>query len=76
MNAYELETFEIIVDGDIANSKTVDFNKDYTKDANAFESFNDVKDYFEKELEEKYDFEITEHKLRFYGYCNQCKQRN
>lgn len=33
-------------------------------------------DYFEAELENKYDFEITEHKLRFYGYCNQCKERN
>jgi Fur family ferric uptake transcriptional regulator len=32
--------------------------------------------YFESELEEKYDFQITEHKLRFYGYCNDCKQRN
>jgi Fur family ferric uptake transcriptional regulator len=33
-------------------------------------------DYFETELEEKYGFEITEHKLRFYGYCSQCRQRN
>lgn len=33
-------------------------------------------DYFEAELEEKYDFQITEHKLRFYGYCKECKQRN
>lgn len=30
--------------------------------------------YFESELEEKYGFEITEHKLRFYGYCNKCKK--
>ena len=33
-------------------------------------------DYFETELEEKYDFEISDHKLRFYGYCKECKQRN
>jgi len=33
-------------------------------------------DYFESELEEKYDFEILDHKLRFYGYCKECKQRN
>lgn len=33
-------------------------------------------DYFEAELEDKYDFEITEHKLRFYGYCSDCRQRN
>jgi Fur family ferric uptake transcriptional regulator len=33
-------------------------------------------DYFESELEEKYNFEITEHKLRFYGYCNECKESN
>ncbi|ADO76990.1 Fur family transcriptional regulator [Halanaerobium praevalens] len=30
--------------------------------------------YFESELEEKYGFEITEHKLRFYGYCDKCKK--
>ena len=31
--------------------------------------------YFEKELEEKYDFEITDHKLTFYGYCSQCREK-
>ena len=32
-------------------------------------------DYFEKELEEKYDFSIVEHKLRFYGYCRECRDK-
>jgi Fur family ferric uptake transcriptional regulator len=37
--------------------------------------FNDQDiDYFESELEEKYNFKITEHKLRFYGYCEKCSQ--
>jgi len=45
------KTFEIIVDGDTANPENVEFNKDYTQAENAFESFKDVKDYFEKELE-------------------------
>jgi len=31
--------------------------------------------YFEKELEEKYNFEITDHKLTFYGYCSQCREK-
>lgn len=31
-------------------------------------------DYFESELEEKYDFVITEHKLRFYGFCKKCRE--
>lgn len=31
-------------------------------------------DYFESELEEKYNFKITEHKLRFYGYCEECQK--
>ncbi|ODS50098.1 MAG: Fur family transcriptional regulator, ferric uptake regulator [Halanaerobium sp. 4-GBenrich] len=30
-------------------------------------------DYLESELEAKYDFKVTEHKLRFYGYCRDCK---
>ncbi len=30
-------------------------------------------EYFEKELESKYDFKITEHKLRFYGLCRECR---
>lgn len=32
--------------------------------------------YFEAELEEKYNFKITEHRLRFYGYCEECQQSN
>ena len=33
--------------------------------------FNDQDiDYFEKELEKKYNFKVTEHKLGFYGYCS------
>ncbi|ADQ14878.1 Fur family transcriptional regulator [Halanaerobium hydrogeniformans] len=32
-------------------------------------------DYFEKELEDKYDFSIDEHKLRFYGYCGDCRDK-
>lgn len=39
--------------------------------------FNDQDiDYFEAELEEKYNFDITEHRLRFYGYCEDCKKEN
>lgn len=39
--------------------------------------FNDQDiDYFETELEEKYNFAITEHRLRFYGYCEKCKKEN
>jgi Fur family ferric uptake transcriptional regulator len=30
-------------------------------------------DYLESELEAKYGFKVTEHKLRFYGYCKDCK---
>lgn len=38
--------------------------------------FNDKDiDYFEKELEKKYDFSVTEHKLSFYGYCSKCRQK-
>lgn len=28
---------------------------------------------FEKELKEKMDFDVTEHKLEIYGYCKDCK---
>ncbi|RCW50505.1 MULTISPECIES: Fur family transcriptional regulator [unclassified Halanaerobium] len=35
--------------------------------------FNDQDlEYFEKKLEIKYNFRITEHKLRFYGLCKEC----
>jgi len=38
--------------------------------------FNDKDiDYFEKELEKKYDFAVTEHKLSFYGYCSECRKK-
>jgi Fur family ferric uptake transcriptional regulator len=38
--------------------------------------FNDQDiDYFEKELEKKYDFKVTEHKLSFYGYCSECRKK-
>ncbi|MCC3143716.1 transcriptional repressor [Halanaerobium sp. Z-7514] len=30
---------------------------------------------FEKELEAKYDFCIDEHKLKFFGYCRECRDK-
>lgn len=30
----------------------------------------------EKLLERKYDFEINEHRLQFYGLCNSCREKN
>ncbi|MGM0409670.1 MAG: Fur family transcriptional regulator [Bacillota bacterium] len=36
--------------------------------------FNDeVLEDFESELENKYDFEIVKHQIKFYGICEECK---
>ncbi len=29
---------------------------------------------FERKLESDYQFEIVEHRIKFYGICNRCKQ--
>ncbi len=37
--------------------------------------FNDqALEDFEKSLEEEYDFNIVEHRLKFYGICQECSQ--
>lgn len=36
--------------------------------------FNDrVLEGFERKLEDEYQFEIVEHRIKFYGLCNKCK---
>ncbi len=38
--------------------------------------FNDnaLKD-FEKHLNKQYDFDVIDHRIKFYGYCSECKGR-
>ncbi|HBM74491.1 MAG TPA: transcriptional repressor [Clostridiaceae bacterium] len=35
----------------------------------------DLLDALEKKVEEKYDFEVTNHILKFFGYCSKCRKR-
>ncbi|WP_027340096.1 Fur family transcriptional regulator [Halonatronum saccharophilum] len=36
--------------------------------------FNDqILEDFEKDLGKKYNFKVTEHKIKFYGYCEECQ---
>ncbi|HKL76083.1 MAG TPA: Fur family transcriptional regulator [Halanaerobiales bacterium] len=38
--------------------------------------FNDeVLEKFEKKVEEKYDFEIVNHQIKFYGICKDCSKK-
>jgi len=38
--------------------------------------FNDeVLEKFEKKVEEKYDFEIVNHQIKFYGICKNCSKK-
>lgn len=39
------------------------------------EVHGDFLDKLELELEERFDFEILDHKLTFYGICSSCKKR-
>lgn len=48
-------------------SKIIDYS-DFMKDEVKF-----LKS-IEKGLSEKYDFEITDHLIQFYGYCSKCKK--
>ncbi|MBM7556137.1 Fur family transcriptional regulator [Halanaerobacter jeridensis] len=37
--------------------------------------FNDeILEDFEQNLQQEYNFEVTEHKMKFYGYCKDCKE--
>lgn len=39
--------------------------------------FNDeVLEKFEKKVEEKYDFEIVNHQIKFYGICKDCSEKD
>lgn len=33
----------------------------------------DLLEQLEQQVEKKYDFSITDHKVKFFGYCNECK---
>jgi Fur family transcriptional regulator, ferric uptake regulator len=35
----------------------------------------DLLEQLEKEIERKYEFDITNHLLKFFGYCNNCKDK-
>lgn len=35
----------------------------------------DLLDGLEKEVEKKYDFKVTNHILKFYGYCSECRKK-
>jgi Fur family transcriptional regulator, ferric uptake regulator len=35
----------------------------------------DLLEQLEKEIERKYKFDITNHLLKFFGYCNNCKEK-
>lgn len=37
---------------------------------------DDLLDPIEKEIEQKYNFRITNHNVKFFGYCNVCKDKN
>jgi Fur family ferric uptake transcriptional regulator len=37
--------------------------------------FNDqILEEFEQDLQQEHNFKVTEHKMKFYGYCNNCKE--
>lgn len=35
----------------------------------------DLLDHLEKEIEKEYNFDIKDHKLKFFGLCSDCKQK-
>lgn len=35
----------------------------------------DLLDDLEKKIENKYDFNITNHSVKFFGYCNKCRNK-
>ena len=39
--------------------------------------FNDeILEEFEQDLQQEYNFEVTEHKMKFYGYCEECREQS
>ncbi|MGM0502683.1 MAG: Fur family transcriptional regulator [Bacillota bacterium] len=37
--------------------------------------FNDqIIENFEQDLQQEHNFEVTEHKIKFYGYCSECNE--
>ena len=44
-------------------SKVIEFN-------------DDLLDVLERTISEKKDFEVVDHKLKFYGYCSKCKSKH
>nr|WP_269466100.1 Fur family transcriptional regulator [Geosporobacter ferrireducens] len=43
------------------------------KCGNVIEVEVDLMDALEDEIEKNYDFEISDHKVKFFGYCSKCK---
>lgn len=41
-----------------------------------FEVENDLLDDIEKEIDDKYNFQVKNHKVTFYGYCEKCNKSN
>jgi Fur family transcriptional regulator, ferric uptake regulator len=35
----------------------------------------DLLDHLEEEIEKEYDFDIKDHKLKFFGLCSDCKHK-
>lgn len=36
---------------------------------------DDLLEELEGEIQQKYEFEITDHSLKFYGYCKECRKK-
>lgn len=45
------------------------------KCGNVIEVEGDLLESLEREITKKYNFEITNHMLKFFGYCNDCKDK-
>ena len=63
--------YELNIDGDFHNhhhlvcsicSKIIEVNED-------------LMDELEKQIEDKYEFEIVNHDLKLFGYCKECKEK-
>ncbi len=46
-----------------------------TKCGNVIEVEEDLLEQLEKEVERKYNFTITNHNLKFHGYCSSCEKK-
>ena len=46
-----------------------------TKCGNVIEVEEDLLEQLEKEVEDKYNFTITNHNLKFHGYCSSCQKK-